>query len=148
MCVFLIVIIEHEHCSSSLQIQRQFTRHWRIDWWFGWYDMGNCKFYTSFCLFFKLEFGVIFGLFQWQVLKPIYKGCMEKGIQQVSIQVAENALGPSPSTKKTSSQQNGKVRKRSWECATTCSLILNNCKYRAQAHNRNLTNKNISNVSL
>jgi len=45
-------------------------------------------------------------------LKPIYKGCMEKGIQQVSIQVAENAMGPSNSSKKTM-QQNGKVRKRS-----------------------------------
>lgn len=60
---FLIVIIEHEHCLLSLQIQRQFTRHWRIDWWFGWYDMGNCKFYIGFFRFFKLEFGVIFGLF-------------------------------------------------------------------------------------
>lgn len=52
----------------------------------------------------------------WEtLLKPIYKGCMEKGIQQVSIQVAENALGPSESsTRKTKSpQQNGKVRKRS-----------------------------------
>lgn len=40
---------------------------------------------------------------------------MEKGIQQVSIQVAENALGSSePTTRKTKSpQQNGKVRKRS-----------------------------------
>lgn len=37
---------------------------------------------------------------------------MEKGIQHVSIQVAENALGPSQSSKKTT-QQNGKVRKRS-----------------------------------
>lgn len=59
--------------------------------------------------------------FQFQLLKPIYKGCMEKGIQQVSIQVAENALGPTTHTttstrhskKSNSMQQNGKVRKRS-----------------------------------
>lgn len=38
---------------------------------------------------------------------------MEKGIQQVSIQVAENALGPSQPKKSHSAQQNGKVRKRS-----------------------------------
>lgn len=40
---------------------------------------------------------------------------MEKGIQQVSIQVAENALGSSSqsSKKSKSTQQNGKVRKRS-----------------------------------
>jgi len=55
----------------------------------------------------------------WEkLLKPIYKGCMEKGIQQVSIQVAENALGPTTtssthSRKSNSMQQNGKVRKRS-----------------------------------
>lgn len=90
----------------------------------------------------------------FQLLKPIYKGCMEKGIQQVSIQVAENALGPTTTTttthsrKSNSMQQNGKVRKRSWECANPFSTVLNQCKYRAQAYSRNLSKINSSNVSL
>lgn len=55
-------------------------------------------------------------------MKPVYQGCMEKGIQHVATQAAEVAVGGSRPNRSAASpprsqHQNGKV-KRSWEYAT------------------------------
>lgn len=60
------------------QVQRESTWHWRNNWWYGWYDMGNCK-----CIDFLFAFISWYGILTESISFQMTKKAAQTHLQRV-----------------------------------------------------------------